>query len=211
MHHPSDSVAPPSVAPAPLGFLGGGFDPVHNGHLSIAHDAIAALALQRVYFVPAAHSPLKDDAPHASAADRLEMLRLATAGEPAFGVLDWELQRPPPSYTVDTARMLAQRFPDARRFWIIGADQAAALDRWHRIDELARLIEFIVLARPGHPAPHVPPGIAPGLRWHACPTRLSEASSTEVRARLQQGKPIDFLVPQNVNAFIQQRHLYQNA
>jgi nicotinate-nucleotide adenylyltransferase len=130
-----------------IGFLGGSFDPVHLGHLAIAQDALEGAGLDRVDFIPAAVSPLKGRELTATAAQRLEMVRLAIAGDARFGVLDLELRRGGTSYTVDTVRELRALFPGAELFWVIGADQLARLAEWKEIGELVRLVEFVHLAR----------------------------------------------------------------
>ena len=130
-----------------LGFLGGSFDPVHLGHLLIAQDALEGLRLDRVDFIPAAVPPLKARELTATPEQRLAMLRLALEDDARFGVLDLELRRGGMSYTVDTARELRWRFPDAILFWVLGTDQVQRLAEWKDIGELAGLVEFVHLAR----------------------------------------------------------------
>jgi len=175
-----------------LAFFGGSFDPPHRGHLELARIVVEQMRLDRLYFVPAARNPLKADGPQAPGAFRVEMLAAAIAGDPRLGVIDWELGRPPPSYTLDTVRYLEQRFPAAERWWLIGADQLAGLDRWHAVEELVGRIGFIVLARPGaERAESTVPGAR--LTWVEAPEIA--VSSTEVRRRWAAGLPIDNLVP----------------
>ena len=133
------------------GVLGGSFDPVHHGHLIAADRAAEALGLDTVLFVPCARQPLKPQDPVADATHRVTMLRLAFAGYQRFQVETSELERPGPSYTVDTLRQLRQRWADERLVLILGADAAATLPRWRAADEVARLAEIAVLTRPGAP------------------------------------------------------------
>ncbi|KAF0094534.1 MAG: nicotinate-nucleotide adenylyltransferase [Puniceicoccaceae bacterium 5H] len=189
-----------------IGLLGGSFDPVHLGHLLIGMDTLEALALDAVWFIPAARSPHKAEGPVAADGHRVAMLELALAAEPRFAVWRGELQMPPPSYTLRTAQQLRAQHPEADFHWIIGADQFAALPRWHRIEDLAQLVEFAVLQRPGY-APHVPEvaGLRYALIEQAHPIGVS---SSEIRARCAAGKSIDFLLPTDVGTYLREHALY---
>ena len=140
-----------------LGVYGGTFDPVHLGHLLLARDALEQLRLDAILFVPAGQSPLKSRKPRASDAQRLAMLRLALKNEPRFWLSRCELDRPAPSYAYDTALEIHEAFPRAEIFWLIGADQLAVLDQWHRPDDLRRMVTFVLLPR-GKDATPTPPG-----------------------------------------------------
>ena len=190
-----------------IGFLGGRFDPVHFGHLGAAQDACARYQLDRLIFVPTAQAPHQSQRIHAAAGDRLAMLRLATASQPQFEISEFELGQRDVSYTCDTVRHFRRLHTQDRLFWIIGGDQLARLHEWKGIDELAGLIEFIVLARPGHP--RQPAVDIPGLRLHGCAGRLAETSSTGLRDRVKRGLPLDNLVPDAVADYIARRGLYQ--
>jgi len=189
-----------------IGLLGGSFDPIHLGHLLAAQQACEAAALDRVLFIPAAFSPLKEDAPEAGDADRLEMVRLAIAGDERFEAEPIELERGGTSYSVETAARLQERRPGARLFWILGADQAAQLSRWRAIGELAERIEFLVLAREGEAA--VDPAAPPGLRWQPAPERRFDVSSSEIRRRRREGLPVRYFLPCGVEAHMNSRNLY---
>ena len=192
-----------------LGILGGSFDPIHLGHLIVARDAVEQFSLDRLFFVPAAQAPLKDRRPPgASAVDRLAMVRRAIAGEPCFGCLDVEVLAGGMSYTVDTVRWLRCQWPGVRFYCLIGVDQAAQLDRWRSIEELAVGVEFIVADRPGCLDPIPARGI-PGLRQHRLEARAVAMSSTEVRQRLQQGLSIRYLIHETTAAYIQEHQLYR--
>lgn len=186
--------------------MGGTFDPPHHAHLLLARDVVEAVGLERLYFVPAAQNPHKAAQPVASGAHRLAMLEAAVAPEARLGVLDLEIRRGGTrSYTVETVRALRDRFPGRDLAWVIGADQLPGLPRWHAIGELIEAVEFLVLARPGHALQ--PPAIR-GLRWRAVSSRQLEISSSEVRSRIIDGKPIDFLAPEAVLKYIRKHRLY---
>jgi len=190
-----------------IGFLGGSFDPIHLGHLVVAQDALEGLGLDRVDFIPAAVSPLKGYELTATAAQRLEMVRLAIAGDARFGVLDLELRRGGTSYTVDTVRSLRALFPGAELFCVIGADQLARLAEWKEIGELVRLVEFVHLGRPGV-AEAAPPAI-PGLKLHRVAGHEVAISSSELRGRANRGLPLWPFVPLKVSEFIDSESLYR--
>lgn len=132
-----------------IGILGGTFDPVHSAHLALARTARAALALEKVLWIPAGQ-PRHRDAPLAPAADRLAMVQLAIAGEPAFEVDAGEVGSATPSYTVPTLERLRQRLGPARPLvLLLGADAFLGLPSWHRWRELFGLAHLAVATRPG--------------------------------------------------------------
>src|SRR5258706_4641067 len=139
-----------------LGIYGGSFDPVHVGHLLVAQAAIEELGLDRLFFIPVAQSPFKPENKPAPDAVRLQLLRLALAGKTNCEVDDQEIRRGGTSYTIDTLRDYAKRFPGAELFYLIGADNAAQLSQWREAGELARLAEFVAVPRPGGATAHFP-------------------------------------------------------
>lgn len=157
-----------------IGIFGGTFDPVHLGHVHLATLAKEALDLDEVRFLPCRISPHKSGSVPVSGEDRCEMLRLATADLPWAVVDDFELKKDGPSYSYQTAEAMAERFPDARLFWIMGGDQWDALPRWSHPDRLAAVVEFAVLARGGTPQPR------DGYRLHVIQGD-HPASATEIR------------------------------
>ena len=189
--------------PLRLGIYGGTFDPVHHGHLLLARDALEQLRLDAVLFVPCVRSPFKGRKPRATDAQRLAMLRLAVKNEPRFWLTRCELDRPAPSYAYDTALEIREAFPRAELIWLIGADQLAALDRWHRPDELRRLVTFALLPR-GESVAAAPPRTVLSLPR---PRRV-DISATEIRHRVKSRLPIDHLVPAPIAAYIQRHGLY---
>lgn len=190
-----------------IGFLGGSFDPVHFGHLIAAQDAYEQHRLDRLFLVPAAQAPLKPQEAQSSAADRWAMLQSAVEWDRRFEVSDYELQKGGTSYTIDSARHFRALFPTDHLYWIIGGDQLPKLHLWKEIGELARIVEFIFLERPGHPA-KVAPSI-PGLRLHRCDGHLVEISSTELRQRARLGLSLDYFVPHKAIVHIRKNDLYR--
>ncbi len=198
-------------APAPsarsrpfrLGIYGGTFDPVHHGHLLLARDALEQLRLDAVLFVPCGRSPLKARNPRATAPRRLAMLRLALKGNSHFWLSRCEIDRPGPSYAYDTALEIREAFPRAELFWLIGADQLAALDQWHRPDDLRGMVTFVLLPRGETAGPEAPQTVL-GLPR---PRRV-DISATEIRHRVKSRLPIDHLVPALIAAYIKRHGIY---
>ena len=187
-----------------LGIFGGSFDPVHLGHLLVAQAAVEELGLDRLFFIPAAQSPFKPENKPAPDAVRLQLLRLALAGQTHCEVDDQELRRGGISYTVDTLRDYARRFPSAELFYLIGADNVPKLNEWREPAELARLAEFVAIPRPGGVAAVFPPPFR-GRRLRGFPFGVS---SSEIRARVKAGLTIENLVPAAVAEAIRSEQLY---
>jgi nicotinate-nucleotide adenylyltransferase len=192
-----------------IGFLGGSFDPVHFGHLLAAQDAFEQHQLDRVVIVPAAQAPLKAHEAHSAPADRLAMVRAATEWDTRFEVSDFELQRGGTSFTIESARHFRQLHPKDDLFWIIGGDQLPQLHLWKDVGELAKLVEFIFLERPGYPIKAAPS--IPGLRLHRCDGHLLAISSTELRERTRRNLSLDYFVPHKAILYIRSRGLYQSS
>ncbi len=185
-----------------IGVFGGSFDPVHRGHVALAEEAVRALRLDEVRFVPARLQPLKAGGPRAGPDERLAMLAAATAGAARFVVDPRELRRPGPSFTVDTLRELRAERPGDELFLLLGADAAAELPRWREAGEVARLARIVVASRPG-----VPPALPPGaVSLAMAPTDISASDVRETAAR---GGALDHLVPEGVAAYIAGHRLYR--
>jgi len=194
-----------------IGVFGGTFDPIHFGHLAIAEEARVALGLSQVIFIPAAHQPLKGRVPELSE-QRLAMVRLACTDNPAFRVDDLELRRPPPSYTIDTLIHLRERFGTEVELWfILGADAAQFIPRWHRIEQILALTRLAIVARPGHQCDLTAlQATLPALAGRATlihGPRL-EISSSDLRRRLSEGLPVRYQLPEAVRQFILTHQLY---
>jgi nicotinate-nucleotide adenylyltransferase len=183
-----------------IGIYGGTFDPVHHAHLILAREAAESFKLAKVIFIPAAMSPYKA-APLAAGAVRLQMLRAAVNGEPLFEIDECELQRPPPSYTVDTIECLRRKYPEPELFLLLGDDNLAGLPNWRRFEELSEMVRFIVLPRTKDEVRHE------YLRVN----RRIDISATEIRARVRAGESIRYLVPAAVEAIIREQRLYQEV
>src|SRR5205823_6013551 len=123
--------------------FGGSFDPVHLGHLLVAQAAREELSLARLFFIPATQSPFKPERQLTAASQRLRLLRLALAGKNWCEIDKQEIERGGVSYTIDTARCYAERFPEAELFYLIGADHVSQLPKWRAAEELAHLLQFI--------------------------------------------------------------------
>jgi nicotinate-nucleotide adenylyltransferase len=192
-----------------LGFFGGTFDPPHLGHLLVAIDAVEALALDRLIFVPAARQPLKAEMMTAPAQARLAMTHRLVGDDTRFGVDSIEIDRDGLSFTVDTLRAFAARAaeqPLTEHFFLLGADAWRTFPRWREPSEIMRLATVVVLTRGGEP---IGPALS-GLRApRVLPTRRIDISSTEIRSRVRAGLSLRGFVPEAVREFIQENGLYQ--
>lgn len=187
-----------------IGLFGGTFDPVHCGHLLVAQAACEELALDRLFFIPAAQSPFKPDSHPAPASERVRLLRLALAGETRAELDLQELDRGGVSYTVDTLRNYHVLDPAARLFYLIGADHVGSLPKWREAEELARLADFVVIPRPGEASQPLPTPFR-GQALHGFPLGVS---SSRIRERIRQHRSIRGLVPDAVREAIHNSGLY---
>jgi nicotinate-nucleotide adenylyltransferase len=202
------------VRPPRLGWLGGSFDPVHEGHLAAARAVADALDLDVVLLVPAARPPHKPERVLAPCEDRLALLRIACAGDRRLVASDVELRRPGPSYSVDTAEALLAGAPAGTRLHlIVGSDMLADLPRWHRAAALLALVTICPVARegvalePSALAPLVGAAEAAAIRARAVRTPVHPASSSGVREALLAGREARWLPP-GVAEEIARRGLY---
>lgn len=192
---------PPRIS---LGLFGGSFNPVHLGHLLVAEAAREELKLHRVIFTPAAMSPFKPGMTLAPAAQRVRLIRLALAGLSHCDVDDQEITRGGISYTIDTVRDYARRYPNASLFYLIGADHIQQLPKWRDADELANLVEFVIIPRPGESMVATPPPFRSRV-LRGFPLGLS---ASQIRERVRNGLSIEFLVPPQVAEAIHNNRLY---
>ena len=200
-----------------IGILGGSFDPVHVGHLRIAEEARVALELERVTFVPTGFQWMKEGAEVAPAADRLEMVRLATKGNERFDVSDAEILRPGPSYTVDTVQAARDEVgPGTEIYFILGQDAFAELPQWSRPAELIGLCRLAVMPRVDGPDVDLEDletrvrGVSERTTMLRDAPRI-DVSSSELRGRLERGESVRDLLPEAVEAYIARRGLYRGA
>ena len=177
------------------GILGGTFDPVHNAHLALARAALEHLALERILWLPTG-APKYRAAARTPAPHRLAMLRLALAGEPRYAIDERELDAAHSGYTVDTLKSLG-----GRPVLLLGADQYARFETWHRWREILELATLAVFARPGWPVPD-------GRARHV-PFAPLDISASDIRARLARGADVSALVPARVLDYIRQHGLYR--
>ncbi len=191
-----------------LGVFGGTFDPVHIGHLVVAVEVRHALGLDRLLLVLADQPWQKVGSRTITpASDRLAVLQAALADAPGLEASTLEVERGGPSYTADTLAELRRRHPSAELHLVVGGDVAGELDSWVRVEEVKALVHLVVVGRPGAVAP-VERLTAEGWRVTAVPTTPIGISSSEVRARIAAGLPIDYLVPAPAVREIVGRGLY---
>lgn len=196
-----------------IGVLGGTFDPIHMGHLIIAEEVRARLDLAEVLFVPAGQPWLKLNNAISPARHRVEMVRLAIADEPSFKLSTMEIERPGPSYTVDTmAELSSQIGAEGKLFFILGWDNLIQLPRWHQPSRLVKMCRLVPVPRVGHPSPDLNsleaavPGLSQSLIMLDTPQ--IEISSSEIRERVARGLSIHQLVPEPVERYIREHGLY---
>jgi nicotinate-nucleotide adenylyltransferase len=195
------------------GILGGTFDPVHYAHLAIAEQVREALLLAGVLFVPAREPVHKPGIVVSPVHDRVAMLELATAGNPAFTVSRIELERSTASWSVDTLEQLTAERPEDEFFFILSVEAAGQLHTWHRPQRLLELCRLAVVPRLGYEVPsaeYLAEHFA-GLeeRVVSVPTSRLGHSASDIRARVAAGRTIRYLVPSAVNAYIKEHALYR--
>ncbi|MFM7320097.1 MAG: nicotinate-nucleotide adenylyltransferase [Armatimonadota bacterium] len=199
-------------AMARLGIFGGTFDPIHHGHLRLAEDLAEALDLDRVLFVPNHVSPFKTAAQVTPGSVRAEMVALAIADNPRFGLWTGELEREGPSYTVDTLRALSALHPADTLVFLTGADAIRDLAGWREPEAILDLAEVAAGTRPGTDLAeiqsHLPPEWRNRIRF--IPVVPLDISATDLRRRVAAGRSIRYLAPPPVLAAIADRHLYRS-
>jgi len=187
-----------------LGVMGGTFDPIHHGHLVAASEVASAFNLDGVLFVPTGEPWQKSKV--TSGEHRYLMSVIATASNPRFTVSRVDIDRNGPTYTIDTLKDIQMTYPDAELFFITGADAIKQILEWKDVDQIWPLAHFVAVTRPGHllELPAAPKGAISVLEIPAL-----AISSTDVRARVGQGEPVWYLVPDGVVQYIGKHNLYQ--
>ncbi|MDP8256078.1 MAG: nicotinate-nucleotide adenylyltransferase [Candidatus Alcyoniella australis] len=211
-----------------LGVFGGTFDPLHIAHLICARHVANAAHLDRLLLIPSNVPPHKHSRTASPGALRMEMIERSIVDDPLLEACNVEIDRQPPSYSLDTVQQLAKRYPQADLFFIIGADAFSEINTWHRWQELIQSIDFLLLGRPGSefesPEKAVPAlarqyAPLPGepAAWRHVSGRtvrridapLLQISSSEVRRRVAAGEPIRYMVPDPVLQIVQREGLYR--
>ncbi len=195
-----------------LGLFGGTFDPIHLGHLILAEQCREACSLDRVWFVVTGAPPHKPGG-RTAVTHRLEMARIAVAGHRAFAVSEIEASRPGPHYSVETLESVRRDSPNDELYFLIGADSLADLPSWREPVRIAQLATIVVVNRPGMEEvdPATLPGFGPGshplVSVSIPPIGIA---SSDLRARLAQGRSVRYLVPRGVEAYIEAQGLYRD-
>ena len=197
-----------------IGVLGGTFDPIHLGHLTIAEEARLRLGLAEVLFVPAGQPWLKADRPITPVTHRLEMVKRAIAANPYFQLSTTEVDRPGSSYAVDTITILRQQLGvKARLFFLLGWDALAELPQWKEPTKLVQLCRLVAVPRPECSSPDLEaletsiPGITQSVVWLDMPP--VDISSSDIRQRVAQGQSVRHLVSDQVEQYIKEQKLYR--
>ena len=189
-----------------IGILGGSFDPIHQGHLTLARESEKQFELDKIFFLPALHPPhKKESVPLTSAPDRARMVELAIVGEAHWELCDLELRRPGVSYTVDTLRELRKIYPPPHKlFFIAGADSFQDLKGWKDPEEILKLSEWIVAPRPSVKLPDPLPS-----RFHSLQIPPMAISASEIREKAGRGEDISQWVPAKVGDYIERMKIYR--
>ena len=192
--------------PLRIGLFGGTFDPPHVGHLVTAVNVRHALALDAVVLM-VANSPWQKagSRPISAAEDRFAMVEAAVADVDGLLAGDAEIRRGGPSFTADTLATMVEGYPGADLFTIVGDDAAAGLTSWERHEEVVAQSQLVVVDRPGAPVE-----LPPGFTWLRVEVPRLEVSSTDLRARVLDGRPLDYLVTEPVLGIIAKRNLYRD-
>lgn len=201
-----------------IGIFGGTFDPVHTGHLILAEQAREQARLDAVWFVPAPRPPHKDEDALSRFETRVEMLALATAGNPSFRVDEVEKERDGPSFTVDTVAELRRRHPGDEFHLLVGSDTLKDVPLWHEPIRLLQQAGLVVMARPGHAVLSANelrtrlsmPEAVP-LRLEVVEAPLIDISSRDLRRRAAAGRSLRYFLPRAVEAYIHDKQLYRTA
>ncbi|MFW5972465.1 MAG: nicotinate-nucleotide adenylyltransferase [Bacteroidota bacterium] len=189
-----------------VGIYGGSFNPPHIGHLIIAEWMREEFALDRILWMPAYKSPFKEREELVDPFQRLEMVRCAAQGNPAFDVSDIEVRRGGESFTVETLRILTDRQPEDEFFFLMGSDSLRDFPSWREPEEIVRMANLLVFRRPGESEPPLPEAYRPYVRFAEAP-RL-EISASGIRNRCRNGQTIRYLVPDAVRVYIESHALY---
>ena len=193
--------------PRRIGVMGGTFNPIHNGHLVAANEVAHVFGLDEVVFAPTGDPWMKAASQVAPAEDRYLMTVIATAANPRFTVSRVDIDRPCPTYTVDTLTDIHRVYPRDQLFFISGADAIAQILQWKHVDELWSLAHFVAVTRPGHP---LSLSSLPHKDVDFLEVPALAISSTDCRHRVARGVPVWYMVPDGVVQYINKRGLYRS-
>ncbi|MFV9510978.1 nicotinate-nucleotide adenylyltransferase [Tepidibacillus sp. LV47] len=194
-----------------VGILGGTFDPLHIGHFIMADQSLFYGGLDEIWFMPAHIPPHKLGRKITPVHHRIEMVKRAIENEPQFRLCTIELERDGPSYTLDTVKELNSRYPNISFSFIIGGDMIEYLPNWYRIEELLSLIQFIGLVRPGYSLDNLTSKEKQIIKHvKMIPMPQLEISSTLIRQWVKEGRPLRHVVPNPVEQYIKENHLYED-
>jgi nicotinate-nucleotide adenylyltransferase len=194
-----------------IGILGGTFNPIHYGHLRMASETAFVLNLDKVLFIPSANPPHKKKEYILSSGNRYEMTKLAIRGNQKFQISDLELKRKGTSYTIDTIIELKNIYKKAILYFIIGSDSLAEIPTWKDCRGLVGLCRFVVVERPGYdlvPIKKKFRNLFGGKNPIFVGTQGLDISSTDIRNRVKERRPIKYLVPENIESYIKRKGLY---
>jgi nicotinate-nucleotide adenylyltransferase len=195
-----------------LGIMGGTFDPIHNGHLFTAEEARVRFRLNNVLFIPNGNPPHKKDYPITPARHRYAMTLIATHANRSFGCSPMEMNRPGPSYTIDTLTLLREQNPDAELYYITGIDAVLDILSWRRHEDVIGMATFIAAPRPGFDLMSLKERLPHDYleRILLLGSTALGISSTEIRERVQKNLPVRYLLPDGVLDYIYKHGLYAN-
>ncbi|MDD4238093.1 MAG: nicotinate-nucleotide adenylyltransferase [Desulfotomaculaceae bacterium] len=198
-----------------LGIMGGTFDPIHFGHLVTAEGARYEYKLDKVIFIPTGQPPHKQNIKRTEPWSRFEMTRLAVATNPFFEISPLEIERPGPSYTIDTVQEIARLFPGTQIYFITGADAVSEILIWKKVEQILSICRFIAATRPGYKLgetwkkiDELPQDLKKNILCMEVPALA--ISSTGIRQRVREGRPIKYLLPESVEEYITSNNIYQD-